>query len=349
MGLTPERLAIVDGSSLATLRDYRTGRESSYDRSGGNADWIVIPGGTVGQLGEIQGPGMITHIWIPFGASGDRVRREVLRIYWDGELEPSVEVPVQDFFGLALGEQVNHQSALLSAAPWNGLNAYFPMPFARSARVTMNNDNKERLRIYCHIDYVKLADPLEGAGYFHAQYRQHVAAAGSDRGSSEHVIFEAKGRGHLVGLSRGVVVGSQSQMHKAREYVYLDDSDPLVDGSFHSGCKSESSPSDEVFTLPYNFEFEGKSKAVPGVSPAGRYQSYRWFLEGPPTFQRQTKAAIKTTNGKSLGSEVYTVAYWYQTEPHQTFPKLPAMEDRIPQSLADHGDPSGFAKNPVTG
>jgi hypothetical protein len=324
---------IVDGSSLACLRDYRAGRESSYDRTGANADWIVIPPGTAGKLGEIEGPGMITHIWIPFGTTGDRVRREVLRIYWDGEREPSVEVPVQDFFGLALAEQVNNHSALISAAPWNGLNVYFPMPFARSARITMNNDDKkENLHIYCHIDYVKFANAVAGVGNFHAQYRQHVAGTSSNGDDSEHLIFEAEGRGHLAGLSRGIVMGSRSEIYNAREYLYLDAGDPLVDISFRPDLRI--SPDDLASVLPYHFEFEGKSEAVLGVSPTGRYQSYRWFVDAPPPFQQRARASIKVAGGKSLGCDLYTVAYWYQSEPHKDFPKLPTALDHIPRSLA---------------
>jgi len=91
-------------------------------------------------------------------------------------------VPVRGFFGLALAEYVNHQSSLHSAAPWTGLNDYFHMPFAQSALITMNNDNKEDLHIYCHIDYVRLASSVEGAGSFHAQYRQHVESGANSGG-----------------------------------------------------------------------------------------------------------------------------------------------------------------------
>lgn len=326
--------SVVDDSSLAILRDCRAGRESSFDRTGGNADWIQVPAHTIGKLAEIQGPGMITHIWIPIGKeSPHRLKEAVLRMYWDGEEDPSVEVPIGDFFGEPLGHYVTQHSAMLSAPPWSGLNCYFPMPFAKSALVTLNNDRNEEMHIYSHVDYVRFSRPPQGVGYFHAQYRQNTLASQSEIEDSEIVTLEAEGRGHILGFSRGFVMGSQEQVRTARDLLYIDGAqDPLVDLSFRPNFGS----SDEISDCPpaYHYNFEGHPYIVPGIKPKGEYYSYRWFIEGPPTFLRSAKAVIATRNRKGIGSELYSTAYWYQTEPHKKFLTLPKLEERLPRSIA---------------
>jgi Protein of unknown function (DUF2961) len=329
--------SFVDGSSLAVLRDCRAGRESSFDKTGGNADWIVIPPHTIGKLAEIQGPGMITHIWIPTGKEPPHnLKESVLRIYWDGERDPSVEVPIGDFFGQPLGEYVAQNSALLSAPPWSGLNSYFPMPFAESALITLNNDRHQEMHMYSHVDYVSFSQPPEGVGYFHAQYRQHIPSSQPDREASQVVTLEAEGRGHILGFSRGFVLGSQEQVRTARDLLYIDGAqDPLVDLSFRPNFGN----SVEVTNClaAYHYKFEGHPYVVPGIAPSGQYYSYRWFIEGPPTFSHSAKAVIAAREDKSLGSELYSTAFWYQTEPHKKFPALPNIEDRVPRSLAGSG------------
>jgi hypothetical protein len=117
---------------LARLRDYEDHRSSSYDKSGGNADFISIESGETATLQDISGPGISTHIWFTINSNeNNHLKKLVLQAYWDGETEPSVQVPVGDFFGLGLGEYFLYQSALTSVASVKALNAYFPMPFAK--------------------------------------------------------------------------------------------------------------------------------------------------------------------------------------------------------------------------
>ncbi|HJS73502.1 MAG TPA: DUF2961 domain-containing protein, partial [Vicinamibacteria bacterium] len=129
---------------LARLRDYENRRASSYDRSGANDDgnWKnAIQPGETRTLAEIDGPASISHIWITVATPAKwHLKEMVLRIYWDGEAEPSVEAPVGDFFGLGLGEYFLYESELLSVGSQKALNTFFPMPFRRSARLTVTND-----------------------------------------------------------------------------------------------------------------------------------------------------------------------------------------------------------------
>jgi len=126
--------------SLAEPRNYVLKRVSSYDRSGGNADFRTIePGATLTVLDE-AGPGVITHVW--FTLADDEMyhlKKIVLRMYWDGEATPSVEAPLGDFFGLGLGDYHTFESAPLSVAPTRALNSFFWMPFQKRARITVTN------------------------------------------------------------------------------------------------------------------------------------------------------------------------------------------------------------------
>jgi len=141
-------------SGLPAVHDYVQKRSSSYDRSGGNADSRAIAPGQTLTLLDDAGPGIITHIWFTI-ASGEKyhLKKLVLRAYWDGEATPSVETPVGDFFGLGLGEYVLYQSLPLQVAPDNALNAFFPMRFQKTARLTVTNEGRRPVDdFYFNID-----------------------------------------------------------------------------------------------------------------------------------------------------------------------------------------------------
>ena len=61
-----------------------------------------------------------------------------LRIFWDGETTPSVDCPLVDFFCDPNGERDWVNTALVNVR--QGFNAYFPMPFRKSARVELLYD-----------------------------------------------------------------------------------------------------------------------------------------------------------------------------------------------------------------
>jgi hypothetical protein len=130
--------------SYAKLHDYRTLKQSSFDRTGGNRDfWHIGPGETL-EVFKSAGPGIITHIWYTINArSGHHLKELVMRIYWEGNTKPSVEAPVGDFFGLNLGDYFLYQSALLNCSSVKALNSYFAMPFRREARITITNEGAQ--------------------------------------------------------------------------------------------------------------------------------------------------------------------------------------------------------------
>src|SRR5690348_4927165 len=169
-------------TTLPQAKDYVQHRISSYDRSGGNADARQIaPGETLTLLDE-AGPGMISHVWVTIASDDpNHLKALVLRMYWDGEVTPSVEGPIGDFYGLGLGEYHSYQSAPLQVSSDKALNCFFPMPFQKHARITVTNEGAIKTdAFYFNIDYRTYNKPLAADQlYFHAQYRQAAPAQGT--------------------------------------------------------------------------------------------------------------------------------------------------------------------------
>ncbi|AZO26630.1 hypothetical protein ABID26_006936 [Mesorhizobium shonense] len=210
-GLSPLR-------GLAKLRDARTRRFSSYDRTGGNDDRLHIEPGETVTIAEHEGAGIVTHIWATLACGSESfLRKAVLRAYWDGEGQPSIETPIGDFFGIGHARTKNFASLPVQASPEDGkgFNCYFPMPFATGMKMTVSNEAEHELVLYCYVD-LELHDGLEDdLGRFHAQYRQArpegMAETGltneqflfggeNTDGKDNYTILEAEGRGHYVGV-----------------------------------------------------------------------------------------------------------------------------------------------------
>ncbi len=141
---------------LARLRDVRTRRVSSWDRTGGNNDFLVIQPGQTVVLAEIEGAGCINHIWCThMNPQADYLRRVVLRMKWDHEAAYSVEAPLGDFFGVGHAKSVNFSSLPLQMSPseGKGFNCWFPMPFGEHAYIELQNEGDAPLNFYYYVDY----------------------------------------------------------------------------------------------------------------------------------------------------------------------------------------------------
>ena len=143
-------------------------------------------------LAEIEGPGAIQHIWMTITGHW---RFSILRIYWDGETEPSVEVPAGDFFACGWGKYAQVSSLAMCVNPCSGLNCYWEMPFRKSCKITIENLDNNRITLYYQIDYT-LTDVPEDAAYFHAQFRRSNPLPYK----TVHTLLDGvKGWGHYVG------------------------------------------------------------------------------------------------------------------------------------------------------
>lgn len=328
----------------ACAQNYRSLKQSSYDRTGGNSDaWPIAAGGTK-EVFSSDGPGVITHIWFTIAAdSRYHLKEIVLRMYWDGEAKPSVETPIGDFFGLNTGEYHLYQSAFLNCSSVKALNCYLAMPFRKSARITVTNESKEQIgAFYSNIDYQLVPSLPERSLYFHAQYRQatpNIAikyAAGDKElnpdGKNNYVFAETRGRGHLMGVTLGVLQNHDGWMGEGDEMIFIDgDQKPTINGT----------GTEDYFCGAW--DFGGRGGAVPFANlyngahlisapeeAGGRYCLYRWHADNPVTFRKSLKYTIEHGHANNRADCFYSVAYWYQTEPFTDFPQLPPASERNP-------------------
>jgi len=343
--------ARAQSAALDTLfqpHDYVQKRVSSYDRTGGNGDAVnVAPGATYTVLDE-KGPGLITHIWFTI-ASDERahLKKIVLRMYWDDETTPSVEAPIGDFFGLGLGEYFLYQSIPLSVAPDKALNSFFEMPFQKHARITVTNEGQDPIdALYFNIDYRALPAPLPASTlYFHAQYRQAAPAKGwtnqwktngdpiiNDRknldGDGNYVWMEAKGKGQFVGVTMSVLQNQDNWFGEGDDMFFIDgETRPSINGT---GTEDYFLGAWDFGGHPFSYASFGAP--VSGEESAGSHSSvYRFHLDSPIPFTKSIKATIEHGHANHRSDNMYSVAYWYQTEPHAPFPKLPPVDDRLPR------------------
>lgn len=333
-------------SGLTVPRNYVQKRSSSYDRSGGNADSRPIAPGEALTLLDDTGPGIVTHIWITI-ASGEKyhLKKLVLRAYWDGEATPSVETPVGDFFGLGLGQYVLYQSLPLQVAPDNALNAFFPMPFQKSAKITVTNEGKQKVDdFYFNIDYRAYKKPLPADTlYFHAQYRQAAPAKGTTNqwehngdvdniknldGADNYVWMEATGRGHFVGVTMSILQNQDNWFGEGDDMFFVDGEKlPSINGT---GTEDYFLGAWDFGGHSFSYPFYGAP--LVGAELAGKGSSvYRFHLDSPIPFTKSIKATIEHGHANHRSDNYFSVAYWYQTEPHAAFPPLPPVNDRLPR------------------
>ena len=347
-------------SALTEPHDYVQKRASSYDRSGGNDDFrTVAPGETLTILDE-AGPGIITHMWFTFSSDEMyHLKKLVLRIYWDGEATPSVEAPIGDFFGLGLGEYFTFEALPLSAAPNHAVNSFFPMPFQKHARVTVENEGKMKLdALYYNIDYQAYAKPLPADTlYFHAQYRQASPNKGlagewkdnndplqndkkNQTGEENYVWMEASGRGQFVGVTMSVLQNQDYWWGEGDDMFFVDGArQPSINGT----------GSEDYLLGAYDFGGRAFSYALYGAPVVGeekagsRSSVYRFHLDSPIPFTKSLKATIEHGHANGRSDNFFSVAYWYQTEPHAPFPALPPVGERLPR-LHPVGGPGNAVK-----
>ncbi len=349
-------------TNLTQPQDYGLKRVSSADPSGGNADFRPIePGGTLTIL-DAEGPALLTHIWFTLYAPAPHHLKElVLRMYWDGERTPSVEAPLGDFFGLGLGDYFTWESELLSVANDRALNSFFPMPFQKHARITLTNEGREKVPLfYFNLDYRAYSKPLPaGTLYFHAQFRQAQPNPGwsnqwqlnSDRlveekknlnGEGNYIWMEATGRGHFLGVTMSVLQNQDGWWGEGDDMFFIDgEPRPSINGT----------GSEDYFLGAFDFGRSAFSYRLFGAPvkgeehAGGRSSVYRFHLDSPIPFSKSLRATIEHGHANHRSDNYYSVAYWYQSEPHGPFPSLPPVDQRIPK-LQPVGGPGNAAVIP---
>lgn len=288
--------------------------------------FLRVNKGETATLMDVDGSGVIQHIWMVEGLS----RANILRFYWDGESTPSIEVPVPDFFAVGHGKFAPVQSLAVVANPSNALNCYWPMPFRKHVRVTLTNESPDQdLQLLAYqIDYAEMEVP-DNAAYFHAQYRR----ARTDVQNPYVILDGVQGQGRYVGCFLAWTQLSKGWFGEGEIKFYIDgDRDfPTICGTGTEDyfCGSYGFPSS--FSGPYT----GTTlPASDSAEPPSFWSLYRWHIMDPICFERDLRVTIQALGWegpkyKKMGDDISSVAFWYQTLPHAPFPKLPSLKDRM--------------------
>lgn len=343
-------------NDLTRLKDYRAQRESSSNEDlHRNGDARPIGPGETLVLADVEGPGVISHIWCTVGAWDPFYGRSlVLRMYWDGAEKPSVVVPLGDFFGVGHGALVDYSSAVASTSSHGrARNSYWQMPFRKRARITVSNDSKDYKvdSFYYYVDWQKHDALPENTAYFHALYRQEFPARPGD-----YTILETVGRGHYVGT-----LLSNHQM----EVGWFGEGDDrfYIDGEATPSLRGTGT--EDYFNDAWGFrQFSRPYYGVSlweGYFAGDRVSAYRWHILDPIPFTESLKVTIEhkgsifTDSVQFLGQFiersdwVSSVAYWYQDAPIGLDDALPPAADRVapyrvfrPKDLEIRAEPKGI-------
>ncbi len=306
---------------------------------------------------DVEGCGTIRHIWMTFPPyHPDLYRGLVIRMYWDGQDIPSVECPVGDFFGLSHAVYRQMDTELMSVQSSNGLNCFIPMPFRKSARITVENDSERTFSVFFYqVDYTLGDKHPDETGCFHAQFRR----SNCNPFHSDYVILDGVcGKGRYLGTVLGVrsVCMPNAWWGEGEVKMYFDgESSPTVCGTGaedYAGCA---------------WGLEECTTSRQGCSLCDRdrqlYSFYRWHTADPIFFNESFRITImqmgfgeKESAERELGDDFVcyraagadddfcyfdrsddysSVAYWYQTLPTKKFPPFPSREERLKDLVSD--------------
>jgi Protein of unknown function (DUF2961) len=339
--------------NLFVLRDTKTVRISSYDRAGGNEDFIKIEPGETKTIAEISGTGIIRRFYVaPYAGDRMRSRKVIVRMYWDGEKEPCVEVPLGDFFGSGLGTLRHFHSAAVDVNPgfdgfdFDGMVSYLPMPFAKGARITVENDSDMKDYIlYYHVEYEQYpyGKLPPNSGRFHAQWHHVVRTpvkpglkkntqegGGSNlTGTDNYVALDAVGRGTYVGLFLTVDNLPGGWYGEGDDMIFIDGAKwpPSYSGTGHEEIFNAGACPDKEFAGLYTGFYLIEDLHSPW---RGKNQMYHFYVNEPVIFQKDIRVTIEHGHNNNFENSYTSTAFWYQSEPHKAFPPLLAAKDRLP-------------------
>ena len=339
--ISPENFTGEKGKGgMATLEEGTAANAARKLGQGWKVNpYIHIQPGETFTLGEIDGSGVINHIWMtPVG----EYRLMILRFYWDDETEPSVEVPVGDFFAAGWGimnEPVINSSAI-AVNPRSGFNSYWQMPFRKKCKITMENLSEKKATVYYQINY-SLEKVEQEAPYFHAQFRRVNELPFKEVFT---IVDGIKGKGQYVGtyLAHGARKSGWWGEGEVKFYMAGDKDFPTICttgeedyflGSYgYNDRKIDGVMYYDSFSSLYAGFYEVKNPEIDGF--IGVFGQYRWHVLDPIRFDEDLRITVQSLGWGPDGylpleDDLASVAYWYQIEPHVAFPQLPAKENLI--------------------
>lgn len=297
---------------------------------------VVIKSKTTFTVAEIDGSGCIQHIWMtPTG----KWRYSILRFYWDDETTPSVEVPVGDFFGMGWGQYAPLNSLAVCVNPGSAFNCYWPMPFRKKCRITMENMDDKDMVLYYQVDYT-LTEVPNDAAYFHAQFRRTNPLPYK----KDYLLVDSiQGKGQYVGtyIAWGVHNNGWWGEGEIKFFMDGDTEYPTICGTgtedyfcgsynFDTRKKNAAGVYENNYT-EFSTPYTGLHQVVKGdglYNTQQRFGLYRWHIADPIRFEKNLKVTIQALGWRDGGrylplqDDIASTVFWYQTEPHTTFPKI---------------------------
>jgi hypothetical protein len=339
--ISPENYNGAKGKGGMAIKG--TGENAAHDLGPG---WkvnpcVVIKSHTVFTIAEAEGPGSIQHIWMtPTGTW----RNSILRFYWDDEATPSVEAPVGDFFCMGWGQYSPLQSLAVCVNPGSAFNCYWPMPFRKKCRITMENIDEKDMTLFYQVDYVLTEVPAD-AGYFHAQFRRVNPLPYK---SNYTLVDSIQGKGQYVGTYLAIGVHNNGWWGEGEIKFYMDgDTDyPTVCGTgtedyfcgsydFDTKSKRPGGDQDRTEYTEFCSPYTGLAQVIRGdghYNVSQRFGLYRWHITDPVRFEKNLRVTIQALGWRSGGrylplqDDFSSTVFWYQSEPHGAFPKLPGKD-----------------------
>ena len=346
---------ISDLSNIMYKKNSKRGRESSYDRTGGNDDRYYIAPGETRTIFDFHGSAIINHIWMThqngdFIEEKNSLRKIIIRMYWDDSDAPSVEAPLGDFFGMGHGICKNFVSAPLQMSPegGKGLNCFWPMPFRKHARIEIKNECDLRLILYFYIDFEEFESLPDDMMYFHARWNRVCPTIGHDEkdfmnhldwcfggnnttGEENYVILDAEGTGTYCGCNINI-----HNLNPTKEWDWPGEGDdmifidgeawpPRLHGTGTEDYVNMSWCPQEEYSAPYHGLILGGDK-----NWKGKISYYRYHIQDPIPFEKSIKVTIEHGHNNNRFDDWSSTAYWYQTKPHKKVADIKELKDRLP-------------------
>ncbi len=338
--ISPENFTGAKGEGGTAATGTGAGPARDLGRGWKISPSVVIKSKTIFTLAEMDGPGSIQHIWMtPTG----NWRYSILRIYWDDEKQPSVEAPVGDFFCMGWGKYAPLQSLAVAVNPGSAFNCYWPMPFHKKCKITMENIDDADMYLYYQVDYI-LTDVPKDAAYFHAQFHRVNRLPNK----TDYVLVDSiAGKGQYVGTYLAYGAHDNGWWGEGEIKFFMDG-----DTQFPTICGTGT---EDYFCGSYDFDTHKKNSA--GVETSAytefcspytglaqvirgdghydvmqRFGLYRWHITDPVRFDKNLRVTLQDIGWRRDGrylpleDDLASVVYWYQTEPHRPFPSLPPRD-----------------------
>ena len=304
--------------------------------------YIIVKSGETVMIVDTDGPGMIQSMW--FG--GYNGWNFILRIYWDDQEYPSVETPLNAFFGYgfhntckdASGKFPTLNSAVVLVAPCRGMNCYWQMPFRKHCKITLENRSPREDRCSYYMITGQKVEIPEDCAYFHASYRQERPVTLNEEYT---VIDNIHGTGQYVGTALFAGInGNNGCWVEGEAKMFIDgDVNPSINytGTEDYFCGSFAWGYDEALGCYQTFsgQYVGMYAVIGDdtsrYNSQSRFMAYRWHLPDPIHFSSDFRMTLQDLGNFAYGQrsrrdDFSTVAYWFQTLPSVPLKPLPDDE-----------------------